>query len=105
MVHEGDPPVYHDHFVHAHLTQHIADLITHIKMGGGAGLHSELNFCLYCHAHLSSLSVPDGFICADFHFQDPEEELSNAYFWKSLDTPEDCKVFFNFTGNQFTALH
>jgi hypothetical protein len=59
---QGDPPVYREQVVHAELTQHIADLIAHIKLGGGAGLKSELNFCLYCHTHLSSLSVPAGFV-------------------------------------------
>ncbi|KDN38399.1 hypothetical protein RSAG8_09493, partial [Rhizoctonia solani AG-8 WAC10335] len=104
-IREGDPPVYHEQYVHAHLAQHIADLIARIKMGGGAGLRSELNFCLYCHTRLSSLSVPNGFIRANFEFRDPEEELSNAYFWKSLETAEDRKIFFDFTGNRFTALH
>ncbi|CUA74597.1 Protein CSF1 [Rhizoctonia solani] len=104
-IREGDPPVYREQYVHVHLTQHIADLIARIKMGGGAGLRSERHFCLYCHTRLSSLSVPDGFIREDFQFRDPEEELSNAYFWKSLETAEDRKVFSDFTGNRFTALH
>ncbi|KEP47373.1 transposase family Tnp2 protein [Rhizoctonia solani 123E] len=104
-IREGDPAVYREQYVHAHLTQHIADLIARIKMGGGAGLRSERNFCLYSHTHLSSLSVPDGFIRANFQFRDPEEEVSNAYFWKSLETAEDRKIFFDFTGNRYTALH
>lgn len=44
------------------LSQQIADLIARIKMGGGAGVKSELNFCLYCHARLSSLSVSVGYM-------------------------------------------
>lgn len=61
-VRQGDPPVFVEQLVHAELTQHIADLIARIKMGGGAGVRSELNFCLYCRTRLSSLSVPAGFI-------------------------------------------
>jgi hypothetical protein len=61
-VRKGDPPVYQEVVVHAELTQHIADLIARIKMGGGAGVKSELNFCLYCRARLSSLSVPAGYV-------------------------------------------
>lgn len=60
-VRRGDPPVYQEELVHGELTQHIADLIARIKMGGGAGIKSELNFCLYCHSRLSSISVPFGF--------------------------------------------
>ena len=60
-IRQGNPPVYREQRVHAELTQHIADLMARIKMGGGAGLKSELNFCLYCRSRLSSLSVPAGF--------------------------------------------
>jgi hypothetical protein len=63
-VRTGDPPVYEDRFVHADLCHHIADLVARIKLGGGAGVASEANFCLYCHTQLSSLSVPQGFIRA-----------------------------------------
>jgi hypothetical protein len=63
LVRQGNPPVYEETVVHGELSQHIADLITHIKLGGGAGVKSELNFCLYCHAKLSSLAVPAGFVC------------------------------------------
>ena len=62
-VREGeDPPIYQDRVVYGDLSLHIADLIARIKIGGGAGLRSELNFCLYCRARLSSLSVPAGYI-------------------------------------------
>lgn len=60
-VRRGDPPVYQEELVHGELTQQIADLIARIKMGGGAGVKSELNFCLYCHSRLSSILVPFGF--------------------------------------------
>jgi hypothetical protein len=60
-IREGDPPVYREEVVHAQLDFHIADLIARIKMGGGAGVKSERNFCLYCHTHLSALSTPAGF--------------------------------------------
>lgn len=42
---------------------------------------------------------------SDFQFRDPDEDLDNAYFWRSLQTLEERKVFFDFTGNRFTALH
>lgn len=61
-VRHGDPSRFSEQRVYAELTQHIADLIARIKMGGGAGVRSELNFCLYCRARLSSLSVPAGYI-------------------------------------------
>ena len=61
VIRQGDPPVYRELPVHAELSQHIADLMARIKLGGGAGLKSELNFCLYCRSHLSLLSVPAGF--------------------------------------------
>ncbi|CAE6410562.1 unnamed protein product [Rhizoctonia solani] len=105
-IREGnDPPVFRDRVVHAELSQHIADLIARIKMGGGAGLRSELNFCLYCRARLSSLSVPAGFIREELPYRDPEQDLNNAYFWRSLETAEERRAFFEFTGNRFTALH
>ncbi|QRV74708.1 Transposase family Tnp2 protein [Ceratobasidium sp. AG-Ba] len=104
-VRRGDPPVYQEELVHCELTQHIADLIARIKMGGGAGVRSERNFCLYCHGQLSTLSVPAGFIRQDFSFRDPQQERNNAYHWKSLQTVEERKDFFNATGNRFTALH
>ncbi|QRV73333.1 Transposase family tnp2 [Ceratobasidium sp. AG-Ba] len=64
------------------------NLLTSITraVGGGAGLKSELNFCLYSHMRLSSLSVPAGYDRHAFDFRDPREELDN-------------------TGNRFTALH
>lgn len=62
LVRRGNPPVYEEELVHGELSQHIADLIARIKLGGGAGVKSEMNFCLYCHARLSSISVPTGFI-------------------------------------------
>jgi hypothetical protein len=61
-VRQGNPPIFREEVVHAELTQHIADLIARIKMGGGAGIKSELNFCLYCHMRLSALSMPDGYV-------------------------------------------
>jgi hypothetical protein len=61
-IHQGNPPIFREEVVHAELTQHIADLIARIKMGGGAGIKSELNFCLYCHMRLSALSMPDGYV-------------------------------------------
>lgn len=67
-IRQGDPPVYQEELVHGELTQHIADLIARIKMGGGAGVRSELNFCLYCHSCLSSLSVPAGYMRAGMCF-------------------------------------
>ncbi|QRV94930.1 Transposase family Tnp2 protein [Ceratobasidium sp. AG-Ba] len=105
IVRKGDPPVYEEEIVHGDLTQHIADLIARIKMGGGAGLRSELNFCLHCHTRLSSLSVPAGYMRQNFVFRDPQEDLNNAYHWKSLETAEERKAHFARTGNRFTALH
>jgi hypothetical protein len=67
-VRPGDPPVYREEVVHDEPTQHIANLIVRIKMGGGAGVRSELNFCLYCHTRLSSLSVSVGYLCQGTHF-------------------------------------
>ena len=61
LVRQGDPAVYREQPVHAELSQHIADLMARIKLGGGPGLKSELNFCLYCRSRLSSISVPEGF--------------------------------------------
>ncbi|QRW07944.1 Transposase family tnp2 [Ceratobasidium sp. AG-Ba] len=86
LVRQGDPPIFREEIVHGDLSIHIADLMARIKMGGGAGLKSELNFCLYCHMRLSSLSVPAGYDRHAFDFRDPREELDN-------------------TGNRFTALH
>jgi hypothetical protein len=63
LVRHGDPAVYEETVIHGELSQHIADLIARIKMGGGAGVKSEMNFCLHCHTRLSSLSVAAGFIC------------------------------------------
>ncbi|KEP45091.1 transposase family Tnp2 protein, partial [Rhizoctonia solani 123E] len=105
-IQEGDnPATFRKQVVHGVLSQHIADLIARIKLGGCSGLKSELNFCLYCQARLSSLSVPSGFIREGFNHHDPQEDLNNAYFWRSLETAEERKAFFDFTGNQFTALH
>ncbi|QRV98832.1 Transposase family tnp2 [Ceratobasidium sp. AG-Ba] len=104
-VRKGNPPIYQDELVHADLTQHIADLIARIKMGGGAGIKSELNFCLYCHGKLSALSVAAGFTRQDFLFRDPQQERNNVHHWKSLRTLEERNEFFSATGNCFTALH
>ncbi|QRV78265.1 Transposase family tnp2 [Ceratobasidium sp. AG-Ba] len=104
-VRRGNPPVYEEEVVHGELSQHIADLIARIKMGGGAGLKSELNFCLYCHSLLSSLSVPAGYMREEFRFRDPQEELRNAYRWRALDSIQERRQLFNETGNRFTALH
>ncbi|QRW22084.1 Transposase family tnp2 [Rhizoctonia solani] len=62
LVRRGDPPVYEEEVVYGELTQHIADLIARIKMGEGAGVKSEANFCLYCRSHLSNLSVLEGYM-------------------------------------------
>jgi hypothetical protein len=123
IVRKSDPPVYQEELVHGELTYHIADLIARIKLGGGAGIKSELNFCLYCHTRLSSLSVSTGYvregmyfnnphtvadiICMllDIPFRDPQQELNNVYHWKSLPTLEERKAFFDATGNRFTALY
>ncbi|KAB5590187.1 Protein CSF1 [Ceratobasidium theobromae] len=91
--------------VYGELTQHIADLIAHIKMGGGAGVKSELNFCLYCHTQLSSLSMQAGFQCNNFRMRNQQEDLNNAYHWKSLPTQQEQRDLFKLTGNRFTALH
>ncbi|QRV96762.1 hypothetical protein RhiJN_24780 [Ceratobasidium sp. AG-Ba] len=104
-VRTGDPAVYERCMVHADLCHHIADLIARIKIGGGAGVASELNFCLYCRSRLSSISVPAGFIRANFPYRDPMEDLQNAYFWRSLESGEDQELFFEETGNRFTILH
>lgn len=68
LVRQGNPAEYQELPVHAELSQHIADLMARIKLGGGAGLKSELNFCLYCRTRLSSLSVPAGFCREGMHF-------------------------------------
>ncbi|QRV93059.1 Transposase family tnp2 [Ceratobasidium sp. AG-Ba] len=105
VVRQGNPPIAREEIVHANLNQHIADLMARIKMGGGAGLKSELNFCLYCHMHLSSLSVPAGYNRQVFDFRDPQEELNNAYRWRSLNNPAERQALYEHTGNHFTALH
>ncbi|EUC61398.1 hypothetical protein RSOL_392940 [Rhizoctonia solani AG-3 Rhs1AP] len=104
VQHGEDAPIYQDEVVHTELSMHIANLIAHIKVGGGSGLRSELNFCLYCRTRLS-LSVPAGYTCQELPYRDPDEDLNNAYYWHSLETPEERKAFFDFTGNRFTALH
>ncbi|QRV96270.1 Transposase family tnp2 [Ceratobasidium sp. AG-Ba] len=104
-VWRGDPPIYEEQTVHAELSQHIADLIARIKMGGGASLKSEVNFCLYCHSRLSSLSVATGYIREGFQFRDPHQELRNVYRWRSLASNQERRRLFNETGNRFTALH
>ncbi|QRV94937.1 Transposase family tnp2 [Ceratobasidium sp. AG-Ba] len=101
----GNPPVYEEQLVHGELSQHIADLVARIKMGGGAGLKSELNFCLYCHSRLSSLSVPAGYMRDGFRFRDPQQTLNNAYRWRNLDSADDRAHLFGQTGIRFTALH
>lgn len=40
----------------------------------------------------------------DFPYRNPEEELQNRAFWKTLPTAEERRAFFNFTGTRFTAL-
>ncbi|QRV80055.1 Transposase family tnp2 [Ceratobasidium sp. AG-Ba] len=103
-VRQGNPGIFREEVVHGELSLHIADLMARIKMGGGAGLKSELNFCLYCHMHLSSLSVPAGYSRRGFEFRDPKDELRNVYLWRSLQ-PEERRVLFEQTGNRFTPLH
>ncbi|KAF8599161.1 hypothetical protein BDV93DRAFT_511869 [Ceratobasidium sp. AG-I] len=108
---QGDPPIYQEELVHGELSQHNADLIACIKMGGGAGVKLELNFCLYCRTGLLSLSVPTGSVrqqclqSIDFRFGSPQEALNNVYRWKSLPTIKEQNALFNLTGNRFTALH
>ncbi|EUC58792.1 transposase family Tnp2 protein [Rhizoctonia solani AG-3 Rhs1AP] len=102
---DGDAAIYEDQIVYGQLSQHIADLIACIKLGGAAGLRSELNFCLYCRARLSLLSVPARYIREDLPYRDPDEDLNNAYYWRSLETSEERRAFFEFSGNRFTALH
>ncbi|KAG8703013.1 hypothetical protein FRC09_004399 [Ceratobasidium sp. 395] len=104
-VRRGDPPVYVEELVHGELSQQIADLIARIKMGGGAGIKSELNFCLYCHSRLSSLSVVAGYMRGDFRPRDTQEDLNNAYRWRTIPDHDARKDFFNATGNRFTQLH
>ncbi|KAG8723734.1 hypothetical protein FRC09_002003 [Ceratobasidium sp. 395] len=105
LVRRGDPPVYEELLVHGELSQQIADLMARIKLGGGAGLKSELNFCLYCHSQLSSLSVIAGYSRQVFRARDTQEDLNNAYTWKDLPDHEARQQFFGATGNRFTALH
>lgn len=62
LVRQGDPPTHREELVHGELTQHITDLVARIKLGGGASVKLELNFSLYCHCRLSSLSVAVGFM-------------------------------------------
>jgi hypothetical protein len=121
-IREGDQPIYVHQVVHAEIAQHIADLIVRIKMGGGSGVWSELNFCLDCRARLSSLSVPAGYMhkgmlvstqdhasfsstLSNLPFRNPNEDLDNTYYWKSLETEQERRAFFDFTGNHFTSLH
>ncbi|CAE6414219.1 unnamed protein product [Rhizoctonia solani] len=96
-IREGDPPVYREEVVHATITQHIADLIARIKIGGGAGVKSEKNFCLYCHTRLSALSVPDGYRRQGFVYRDPDEDLAHAYQWKYAQSQEERKNLFEQT--------
>lgn len=49
--------MYPEELVHCELMQQIAKSIAHVEMGGGAGVKSELNFCLYCHSRLLLLPV------------------------------------------------
>jgi hypothetical protein len=79
-IRQGDPPVYAAQVMHAELTQHIADLIARIKMGGGAGVRSELNFCLYCRTRLSSLSVPAGYMRKGMQFPSKTTHYSNLLY-------------------------
>ncbi|KAG8705691.1 hypothetical protein FRC08_001512 [Ceratobasidium sp. 394] len=74
-------------------------------MGGGAGIKSELNFCLYCLCRLSSLSVPAGYMREGFMFRNPQQELRDAYMWKSLPTREAQKELFDESGIRFTPFH
>ncbi|KAF8594557.1 hypothetical protein BDV93DRAFT_515687 [Ceratobasidium sp. AG-I] len=90
--------------VHGDLHNQITDLMARIKMIGGAGIGSELNFCLYCRTHLSALSAPTGFLRVHFVHRVPEEELDNCFFYRSLDTAEEREAFFQFTGTRFTQL-
>lgn len=41
----------------------------------------------------------------DIDFRNPQEELNKAYHWKSLETKEERRDFFQFTGNKFMSLH
>ncbi|CUA74382.1 UvrD/REP helicase [Rhizoctonia solani] len=102
-VRRGNPAVYREEVVHGELTQQIADLIARIKIGGGAGIRSERNFCLYCHTRLSALSMPSGYIREGFLYRDPQIEVENAYRWRSLPTSVERKALFNVTGNH--AMH
>ncbi|QRV91932.1 Transposase family tnp2 [Ceratobasidium sp. AG-Ba] len=101
----GDPPIYEEKLVHGELSQHIADLIARIKIGGRAGLKSELNFCLYCHCRLSSLSVQAGYMQNRFVFRDPQQEVNNAYRWRFLPSHEERRQLFEETGVRFMAFH
>lgn len=68
-VRKGDPPRHEQCMVHADLHYHIADLIARIQLGGGAGVASEMNFCLYCRTRLSALSTAAGFHRESKHIQ------------------------------------
>ncbi|QRV73450.1 Transposase family tnp2 [Ceratobasidium sp. AG-Ba] len=105
IIRKGDPPVYEEQLVHGELRQDIADLMARIKIGGGAGLKSELNFCLYCHSRLSSLSVAAGYMRNGFRFRDPQQTLNHAYRWQNLNSADDRARLFGQTGIRFTALH
>ncbi|QRV85925.1 Transposase family tnp2 [Ceratobasidium sp. AG-Ba] len=104
-IRHGDPPIYEEKLVHGELSQHIADLVARIKIGGRAGLKSELNFCLYCHCRLSSLSVQAGYMRNRFNFRDPEQEVNSAYRWRFLPSHEERRQLFEETGVRFTAFH
>lgn len=120
-IRTGEPAQYHREWVYARLCYHIADLIARIKLGGGAGVASEQNFCLHCHTPLSALAVPAGFrrrgkpallsilfanVCMlGFNDRDPEEDLQNVFRWKSLEDPEERQALFERTGNRYTLLH
>ncbi|KAF8598357.1 hypothetical protein BDV93DRAFT_397338, partial [Ceratobasidium sp. AG-I] len=95
--------------VYADLHNQIADLIARIKMIGGAGVASEHNFCLYCRMRLSALSEYcctelNNLLYLDFLYRVPEEELENRAFYKSLQTVEERRAFFEFTGTRYTEL-
>ncbi|QRW08695.1 hypothetical protein RhiLY_07694 [Ceratobasidium sp. AG-Ba] len=75
---------FHEQVVHGSLHNLIADLMARIKMGGAAGVASEMNFY--------------------FPYRLPSEELDNKVFWQKLETAEERQAFAEFTGTRFTAL-
>jgi hypothetical protein len=87
VIRQGDPPVYEEKLVHGELSQHIADLIARIKMGGGAGIKSELNFCLYCRSRLSSLSLPVGYMRDRMSFDVIHITTNISYYSIQLSRP------------------